>query len=271
VLDECYDDVDLISLHCYYANRENDTPEFLAKSDELEEYITGVIAACDYIKAKKHRRKKIMLSVDEWNVWYHSSEKDRLCKPWEEAPRLLEDEYNFEDALLVGSLLITLLRHADRVKVACLAQLVNVIAPIFTSDEGSFRQPTFYPYAQASTYGRGRALNTIVRAPVFNSKHRGDVGLVDAIVIENSENELTLFAVNKDLEEDIEISCDLRQYEGLTVKEHTVLTNDDMKAVNTFEQPFNVAPQKGSGAKLDGGRLTATLGRHSWNVIRLAK
>ena len=81
-------------------------------------------------------RNSLHLSFDEWNVWYHSHGQDKNIKPWSVAPHQLEDVYDFADALLVGSLLITLLRHADRVKIACLAQLVNVIAPIMTADGG---------------------------------------------------------------------------------------------------------------------------------------
>ncbi len=271
VLDHCYNDVNYLSLHTYYDNRDNDTQEFLCKSADMDSFISSVVSICDYVKAKKRSKKKIMLSFDEWNVWYHSSEKDKLCERWSQAPKLLEDEYNFEDALLVGSMLITLLRHADRVKIACLAQLVNVIAPIMTSDTGAWRQTIFFPYMHASVFGRGTALNTIIKAPVFESKKFGEVSLVDAVVVENDDENITVFAVNKDLDEDIEITCDLRQFEGFSVKEHIVLTNDDMKAINTEAAPNNVAPIHSAASKVEGGVLTATLGKHSWNVIRLGK
>ncbi len=271
VLDHCYNDVNYLSLHTYYDNRDNNTREFLCKSADMDSFISSVVSICDYVKAKKRSKKKIMLSFDEWNVWYHSSEKDKLCERWAQAPKLLEDEYNFEDALLVGSMLITLLRHADRVKIACLAQLVNVIAPIMTSDTGAWRQTIFFPYMHASVFGRGTALNTIIKAPVYESKKFGEVNLVDAIVIENDDENITVFAVNKDLQEDIEITCDLRQFEGFSVKEHIVLTNDDMKAINTEENPNNVAPTYSTASNIEGGVLTATLGKHSWNVIRLGK
>ena len=147
------------------------------------------------------------------------------------APHQLEDVYNFEDALLVGSMLITLLRHADRVKIACLAQLVNVIAPIMTSDTGAWRQTIFYPYMHASVYGRGTVLNTQVLTPVYESKTYGEAPYLDSVCIWDEENDaLTIFAVNKSLDEDMEVSCDLRQFEGCRLAEHIVLTNDDMKA-----------------------------------------
>lgn len=269
VLDECYDEVDFISLHTYYGNHDDDTAEYLCSTADMEQFIQDVVAACDFIKGKKKSRKKIMLSYDEWNVWFHSHEKDRLCKPWDVAPKLLEDEYTFEDALLVGSMLITLMRHADRVKIACLAQLVNVIAPIFTDEKGSFRQTTFWPYAQASVHGRGTALQTLIDAPVFESRRHGDVSLLDAVVIENSDDEITLFAVNKDLSEDMELTCDLRQYPGFEVLSHTVLADSDLKAVNTFEQPDRVKPSGADASKLDSGVLTSVLPKASWNVIKI--
>ncbi len=133
----------------------------------MDEFISSVVSILDSVKAKKRGKKKINLSFDEWNVWYHSHEADEKLEKWGKAPHQLEDIYSFEDALLVGSLLITLLRHADRVKIACLAQLVNVIAPIMTSDTGAWRQTIFYPFAYTSTYGRGTVLNTLVKGPVL--------------------------------------------------------------------------------------------------------
>ena len=152
--------------------------------------------------------------------------------------------------------LITLLRHADRVKIACLAQLVNVIAPIMTSDTGAWRQTIFYPFAYTSTYGRGTVLNTLVKGPVYDSKTYGDAPYLDAVLVWKEENEeLTLFAVNKDLEEDMEIHCDLRQFAGYTITEHLVLTNDDLKAVDTEARPDTVAPAKGNTVSLKDGEL----------------
>ena len=156
VLDLSYDNIDYMSLHQYFGNRSNDTANFLAKSLQMDDFISSVISICDYVKAKKHSKKTINLSFDEWNVWYHSNEDDKKIEPWSIAPPQLEDKYNFEDALLVGSLLISLLKRADRVKMASLAQLVNVIAPIMTDNNGaSWRQTIYYPFYHASNYGRG--------------------------------------------------------------------------------------------------------------------
>jgi len=272
VLDHCYDSVDYISLHTYYGCHDGDSREFLASSEDMDRFITGVAAICDYIKAKKHSDKTVNLSFDEWNVWYHSSEQDRLLEPWVRKPHQLEDVYDFQDALLVGSMLITLLRHADRVKIACLAQLVNVIAPIMTSDTGCWRQTTFYPFCLTSRYGRGIALQTLVDAPTYQTRKYGQVSCVDCVAVYNDEaDELTLFAVNKDLEEDMEASVDLGQFAGYQVLEHVALEHEDLFAVNTEAEPDNVKPHNLHNSVITDGTLTAKLPRKSWNMIRLGR
>lgn len=272
VLDICYDQVDYLSLHQYYGNREDDTADFLASSVGMDEFISSVVSICDCVKAKKRSKKKINLSFDEWNVWYHSNEADEKLEKWIKAPHQLEDIYNFEDALLVGSILITLLRHADRVKIACLAQLVNVIAPIMTSDTGAWRQTIFYPFQYTSKYGRGTVLHTVVKAPVYESKTYGEASWLDSVMVWNEEEEaVTIFAVNKSLEEDLELTCDLRQFTGYQAAEHLVLSHENMKAVNTEEHPDTVVPVDRNGIKLEGGMLSGILEKHSWNMIRLVK
>ncbi len=270
VLEECYDSVDYISMHQYYGNQEDNTADFLASSVDMDTFIKNVIAICDYVQGRKHSKKQINISFDEWNVWYHSNEQDKKLEKWVEKPHQLEDVYNMEDALLVGSMLITLLRHCDRVKMACMAQLVNVIAPIMTSDTGAWRQTIFYPYMHASKFGNGTVLNTLVKSPVYDSKY-GEAPYLDCVIVNNEEKgELIVFAVNKDLAEDMEVTCDLRQFADYTVKEHLVLQDEDLKAVNTEENPDRIRPEANGNARLEEGRLTAVLKHKSWNVIRLA-
>ena len=271
VLEECYDSVEYISMHRYYANHENNAGDFLASNLDMDQFIKSVVAICDYVQGKKHGKKHINISFDEWNVWYHSQEQDKQLKKWVQKPHQLEDVYNMEDALLVGSMLITLLRHCDRVKMACMAQLVNVIAPIMTSDTGAWRQTIFYPYMHASMFGNGTVLNTLVNVPVYDSKY-GDTPYLDCVIVDNEETEeLVIFAVNKDLEEDMEVTCDLRQYADYKVKEHIVLHDEDLKAVNTEEDPFRIRPEANGTSAMDGGQFAAVLKHKSWNVIRLGK
>jgi len=270
VLDHCYDVADYLSLHQYYGNYDNDTKEFLANSVGMDEFIKSVISICDFVKAKKRSKKVINLSFDEWNVWYHSKEQDAKLEKWTQAPHQLEDIYNFEDALLVGSMLITMLKHCDRVKIACLAQLVNVIAPIMTSDTGSWKQTIYFPYMHVSTMGSGTVLQTLVQSDVYDSKSYGDIPYLDSVVLMDEEaQQVTIFAVNKDLEEEMEVICDLRQFTGYKVTEHIVMNNNDMKAANTEENPNHVVPRSNGMSQLENGILTAILERHSWNVIKL--
>ncbi|WP_203247645.1 arabinosylfuranosidase ArfA [Sporosarcina beigongshangi] len=272
VLDHTYENVEFISLHQYYGNPDNDLANYLARSLEMDDFIKSVISIADYIKSKKRSKKTINLAFDEWNVWYHTLDTDKNIEPWGIAPQQLEDIYNFEDALLVGSMLITLLRNADRVKIACLAQLVNVIAPIMTEKNGAaWKQTIFYPFMHASAYGRGAVLNPIVSSPKYDSKDFTDVPVLDTTAVYNEEKEeLTIFAVNRDLEDKLLLTCDIRNFDGYRVVEHIVLENNDMKKVNTVHVQEVVPNQNGDAVNKEG-LVTATLPRLSWNVIRLKK
>ncbi len=276
VLEHTYEQVDYISLHNYYGNQANDTPGFLACSLHMDQFIKSVIAICDTIKALKRSKKQMNLSFDEWNVWFHSSESDKKIEKWGIAPPQLEDVYTFEDALVVGCLLITLLKNCDRVKMACLAQLVNVIAPIMTETGGSaWAQSIFYPFMHASKYGRGTALKLVLSCDSYSTKSISDVPYVECIATFNEgldeQWELTVFAVNRSLEEAVDLSISLKDFEGYQLKEHIVLEHPDLKAVNTAKSPMNVAPHQNGVTSIQGDEALCTLNKHSWNVIRFVK
>jgi alpha-N-arabinofuranosidase len=272
VLEHTYDHVDYISLHQYYGNRDKDSANFLAQSVGMDQFIHTVISTADYIQAKKRGKKKINLSFDEWNVWYHSNDADRKIEPWSIAPPQLEDIYNHEDALLVGCMLISMLKRADRVKMACLAQLVNVIAPIMTANGGAaWKQTIYYPYMHASVFGRGTVLVPLIKSPKYDAKDYTDVPYLEAVAVHNEENsEVTIFAVNRHLEEALPLELDLRSFGACRIIEHIVLENDDLKASNTLEAPDRVKPHTGGNATVSSnGQIQAALGKASWNVIRL--
>ena len=274
MLDECYENIDYVSLHRYYGNPTGDTPGFLARTLDMDEFIKTVAAICDSVKGKKHSNHTVNLSFDEWNVWYHSHEQDKEVwkqGKWGRALPLLEDIYNFEDALLVGSMLITLLRNADRVKIACLAQLVNVIAPIMTRNGGGcWAQTIFYPFMHASRYGRGTALNALVTSPTYACQDFDQVPYIDAMATLEEDGSVSVFCVNRDMEEDFQLEIDLRSFGDLQIREHTILHHDDVKAVNTEENPKNVYPSQGPGGTIENGRAAVTIPALSWNVIRFA-
>lgn len=272
VLEHTYDHVDYISLHQYYGNRDNDTQNFLAQSLAMDQFINTVIATADYVQAKKRGKKKIHLSFDEWNVWFHSNDADRKIEPWSIAPPQLEDIYTHEDALLVGCMLISLLKRADRVKMACMAQLVNVIAPIMTANGGpAWKQTIYYPYMHASVYGRGTSLIPLIQSSKHDTKDFTDVPDLEAVAVHNEEQgEVTIFAVNRSLDNKLSLQVDLRSFGDCTVIEHIVLENDDLKATNTQEHPDRVTPHnRGNAVVQDRSRVEAELSKASWNVIRL--
>jgi alpha-L-arabinofuranosidase len=273
MLDQCYDNVDYVSLHRYYQNLTDDTPNFLAKSVDMDAFIKTVVSLCDAVGGKKHSKKKLNLSFDEWNVWYHSNEQDKQVKAqncWGQALHLLEDVYNFEDALLVGSLLITLLRNSDRVKIACLAQLINAIAPIMTSEKCCWAQTIYWPFMHASLYGRGTALQPIVNSPLYSSKDFDDVPFLDATAVLSDEGSLTVFAVNRNSENDILLSCDLRAFKSLKFEDHIFLHHDDVKAINTESSPNTVIPISAKDCESESGMFKVRLPALSWNVLKFS-
>ena len=270
-----YEFVDYVSLHQYFGNRDGDTPNFLALSMEMDYFIQTVLSTCNFVRAKKRGKKEINLSFDEWNVWFHSNAADDDITekaPWQIGPPLLEDVYTFEDALLVGLMLITLIKHADRVKIACLAQLVNVIAPIMTEKDGTaWRQTIYYPYLHASRYGRGVALQPVLASSKHDTKGYTDVTDVDAVAVWNEEEEaLTIFAVNRDLQDAIDFQCDVRSFADYELLEHLVMTSDDLQATNG-PKGEKVVPVQATGSKVEEGRFQTRLCPASWNVIRLKK
>lgn len=268
VLDHCYDFVDYISLHRYYGNEKQDTPNFLAKTLDMDRYINNVIAACDFIGAKKKSSKKICLSFDEWNVYYHS--RGGSHEPWSIAPHQLEDVYTMEDALVAGSMLITLLRHADRVKMACQAQLVNVIAPIMTNEKGAWKQTIFYPYMYTSRFGRGTVLYTVADSPKYDAAYFKDVPYLDTVTVDNGDA-LTIFAVNRG-EEDLLTECRIGGFASLNKVQHTILANKNGMTVNTFDKPNAVMPAVVTDKDVDmKNGCELLIPARSWNMIRFLK
>ncbi|GKQ39131.1 alpha-N-arabinofuranosidase [Streptomyces sp. A012304] len=271
VLEAAYDNVEYVSLHAYYEEIDGDRDSFLASAVDMEHFIESVVATCDHVRARLKATKRINLSFDEWNVWYQKRPNPHAVEDWQQAPRLLEDVYTVTDAVVFGSMLIALLRHADRVTAASLAQLVNVIAPIMTEPGGAaWRQTTFFPFAQASTYGRGRVLRVDVDSPTYPTARFGDVPLLHATaVIDDETGDITVFAVNRGQTDALPLNIDLRGVDAHTLAEHLVLADSDPEAVNTAERPDRVLPRPATGTTVTDGVLHAELEPLSWNMIRL--
>ncbi|MDQ0458015.1 arabinosylfuranosidase ArfA [Rhizobium paknamense] len=275
VLDLTYNEVDYISLHMYFDNKANNTADYLAQNKKLDDYIVSVAGVIDFIKAKKRSSKRVYISFDEWNVWYHSNEQDRKILEgndgWPFAPPLLEDIYNFEDVLQVGLIINTFIRRSDVVRIACLAQLVNVIAPIMTEPGGkAWRQTIFYPFLFASRHGRGKALDLKVSGPTYHAPSVGEVDCLDvAAVHDEAQGFVTFFVVNRsETSHPIEISLE-GFGDAATLSDHQVMTHADLKAVNTAARPDAVVPAQGRGVTVTGTRLTGAISAYSYHMIRL--
>ena len=287
VLEECYDVVDGISLHRYFGNTEensNDSAKYLAMNMGMDRQIEEIVAVCDTVRAHKRSGKQLFLSFDEWNVWYRARDGDYANGHGKAAQHLLEEPYNLEDAVLVGGLANSLIRHSDRVKVACLAQLVNVIAPITTNEDGILRQTIFYPYAWALKYAHGRALSLAPEGPTYEVAALGrpiesgglsipgfgDVRYLDVAAVHNEEKgTATLLIMNRDLHNEQELEIDWHDLTPTKVLAFETITGPDLKAGNTFAEPKKVTPQTLESPKV-GTKMTVKLPARSYSVLSLA-
>jgi alpha-N-arabinofuranosidase len=284
VLEECYDEADAISLHRYYGNAEEtggDTRKYLAMNLDMDRQIEEIIAVCDLVRGHKRSNKTLWLSFDEWNVWYRARSGKAVDGERQVAPHLLEEVYNLEDALLVGGLLNTLIRRSNRVRLACLAQLVNVIAPIMTNADGLLQQTIYYPYAWALKYARGSVLDLSPESATYevSSFHRApfDEGpdtlrvpyLDVAGTIDDQGKTATLLMLNRDLEKARDLEVVWREAAPSRVIDCQVLTGSDLKAANTFEAPKRVVPQPLDPPKASD-RMTFKLPPRSYTVAHLA-
>jgi alpha-N-arabinofuranosidase len=283
VLEECYDQVDAISIHNYYGNTGdltgNDTTRYLAMNLDMERQIQEIAAVCDYVQGIRKSPKRLWLSFDEWNVWYRARSGDHVNGRRQFAPRLLEEVYNLEDALLVGGFVNTLLRRSDRVRLACLAQIVNVIAPLVTNDRGVLRQSIYYPYIWALKYARGRVLEPLVESETYPIRANDlrpdfarddDVPFLDVAVTQDSaKGDATVFVLNRDLEGERELVLEWQDPAPRRVLACETLTGDDLKAVNSFENPRRVVPAP-LEAPRPGRTMTLKLPPASYSVLNLA-
>jgi alpha-L-arabinofuranosidase len=270
VLEHCYEHVDYVSLHAYYEELDGDVDSFLASAVDMDAFITAVAATCDHVRARLRSRKRVALAFDEWNVWNQARFGGVEQLEWEHAPRLIEDTYDVVDAVVVGSLLTTLLRHADRVAIACQAQLVNVIAPIRTERGGpAWRQTTFHPFAQVAANARGSVLRVESRSPVHETARHGEVPLLEAAATHDEDDgSLAVFAINRHRTEPLRLTASLRGFAPLTVTRATALAGP-ARDHNSAEHPERVVPARLPDVAVQDGELRAELPPLSWNVIGL--
>jgi len=275
VLEQCYEYVDGLSLHRYFENTPQETggdsEKFVALNLTMDSQIAETLAVCDMVRGHKRSPKKLWLSFDEWNVWYRARSGSALNGNRQPAPHLLEEIYNLEDALLVGGLIITLLRNSDRVKIACLAQLVNVIAPIMTNADGLFRQTIYYPYNWALQFASGNVLNVLVQSPTYEVPRMDPVPYIDAAATLNPDNrQISVFLLNRDLSKPRQVEIVWEDNAPTRVLNSFVLTGTDLKAVNSFDVPQRVQPQPLEKPVSAGGRTRFELPARSYTVLQWA-
>jgi alpha-L-arabinofuranosidase len=272
VLEQCYEYVDGISLHRYFDNTTEtagNSAYFLALNLSMERQISEVAAVCDYVQGIKRSPKKLWLSFDEWNVWYRARNGVDVDGQRRQAPHLLEEVYNLEDALLVGGLINSLLRNSDRVRVGCLAQLVNVIAPIMTNAKGMYLQTIFYPYNWALQYARGAALQVLVEpGPSYEVPGYGKVPYLDVAGTLDADGTVTVFILNRDLANAHQVEITWEAKAGSRLLDSYVLTGSDLKAVNGFDAPKRVAPQAADKPVTSGGSTKMEVPARSYSVYR---
>ena len=255
VLDYLGDMADYISLHRYVGNHEDNTPEYLAVTASIDQQIEEMDAVCQYVQAKRRSKRRAYLCFDEWNVWYKNHEVDGEGKV---APHLIEEVYNLEDALVVAGFLNSFIRHADSVKIANIAQIVNVIAPLLTRGDELLVQPIFYPFEMFTKRRDGIALQTAVEGPTYTIDKYGDIAFIDASSILDGDT-LQVFATNRNLTESAALTIDLADRDIKSFVDAELLSGIDPKAINTFDQPDNVVANDFSDVKIVDGKAVLEL------------
>ena len=285
-LEECYPEVDGLSLHRYFGNTPQETggdsARFLALNLDMDSQILETIAVCDYVRGRLASPKRLWLSFDEWNICY------RICGGANDdggrrfAPPLLEDAFNLEDALLVGGMVNTLLRQAERVRIGCLAQLVNVIAPLVTDGNGVLRQTIYYPYAWGIRYARGAVLDLRVESETYQVERqdrapygqalahgRERVPYLDAAATHDpSTGAISVFLLNRDLARTRDVEIRFANVSPGRVLAAETITGPDLKATNTFKEPRRVAGQP-FDAPGTGPTMALQLPARSYTVLQV--
>lgn len=265
VLEYMADFADYVSLHRYVGNRELDTPDYLAVTNSIDRQIEDIDAVCRFVQAKRRSHKRAYLCFDEWNVWYKNMQMDGEAKY---APHLIEEVYNLEDALVVAGFLHSFIRHADVVKIANLAQIVNVIAPILTRGDEMLVQSTFYPFEMFSKRRDGISLRPVVTGPCYEGKTNGIVHYIDASAILN-DKQVHVFLTNRNVDEAARIQINMADRNIARLVNAELLTGPDAKASNSFEQPDIIKPSSFSECRIVNGIAELELPALSVSAITL--
>ena len=267
VLDYCWDDVEYISAHRYSRNVEEDSAWFLAEGVEIDRILDDYAGLLAYMRGVKKSDRHVYVAFDEWNVWYKNTERDG---GWTVGPHLLEEVYNLEDSLVCAQYLSSFLRHADVVKIACIAQIVNVIAPMLTRPDGVLLQSTYYPLQLFSQHARGVSLRPIIDGPTYSAGTRGEVPVLDvSAAYDAGGSAVSVFIVNRDASRDAEVQVSFGGHSAGPDVDAVVLTGDDPKAHNTWERPDTIGPKPANAVIDDGGSVNVVVPSLGLTVVRV--
>ncbi|MGD0804186.1 MAG: alpha-L-arabinofuranosidase C-terminal domain-containing protein [Candidatus Bathyarchaeia archaeon] len=258
VLEGVGEAADYISLHRYVGNLNNDTPDYLAITNSIDRQIEVIDACCRFVQAKSRSVIRTYLCFDEWNVWYKNRQMDG---GWQRAPHLVEEIYNLEDALVVTGFINSFIRHADVVKLANIAQIVNVIAPILTRGDEILLQSIFYAFEMFSKRRHGTSLRPIIEGPTYEGKTNGPACLIDTSAILDTDR-LHFFSTNRHTEKPTTVQLRLVDRDIVALESGELLTGPNAKAANTFEQPNlvkSIPLSESDSRKLAGGEFTLEL------------
>jgi alpha-N-arabinofuranosidase len=243
---------DYVSLHRYVGNRSGDSADFLAITNSIDQQIEEMDAVCRYVQARSRRKVRHYLCFDEWNVWYRAREAEHMNGRGTFAPHLIEEEYNLEDALVVAGFLNSFIRHADVLKIANIAQIVNVIAPILTRGDELLLQTIYHPFVMYSQRREGVSLQPVVKGPGYESPSYGYVNDIDTSAI-LGDGVLHTFLVNRSLEETARVEIEHPGGQLLSVDSAEIVTGSHPNARNTFEQPDQVVRQPFQAVSITDG------------------
>jgi alpha-N-arabinofuranosidase len=249
---------DYISLHRYVGNDQGDTPDFLAVTNAIDRQIEEVDAVCRFVQSKTRSKKRAYLCFDEWNVWYRARTSKELDGGSQFAPPLLEEVYNLEDALVVAGFLNSFIRHAHVLKIANLAQIVNVIAPLMTRGDQLLIQSIFYPLEMYSRRREGLSLLPVVLGPVYEAQANGRTCYIDASSILD-QNKLNVFLTNRNINEPAIVHINVENQDFSALDDAELLTGPDAKAVNSFECPDLLQSQPFAEVRISHGKATVEL------------
>jgi alpha-N-arabinofuranosidase len=258
VIDNVDDQADFISLHRYVGNWTSDTRDYLAITNSIDRQIEDIDAVARAVQAKRKSNKRIHLSFDEWNVWYKTFNVEGTSAKGEFPAHLIEEVYNLEDALVVAGFLHSFLRHADSVKVANLAQIVNIVAPLLTRGDDLLVQSIFYPIEMFAKRRRGISLRPAVEGPRCRSEPYGEVDEIDcSAVLDGSQ--LHVFVTNRHLDDPATVRVAVADRSIMRVGEAEILTGPGAKAENSFEDPGVIRSGPFGGAAIESGKARLTM------------